>query len=65
MPKGLKIAVFLSAVMVMFASCGSKSEQKQTAHMQSNANDESKELKLLFPQVIQRDEPSVGVEKRI
>nr|WP_314991938.1 oligopeptide ABC transporter substrate-binding protein [uncultured Treponema sp.] len=60
MPKGLKIAVFLSAVMVMFASCGSKSEQKQTAHMQSNANDESKELKLLFPQVIQRDEPSVG-----
>lgn len=60
MPKGLKIAVFLSAVMVMFASCGSKSEQKQTAHMQSNANEESKELKLLFPQVIQRDEPSVG-----
>ena len=60
MPKGLKIAVFLSAVMVMFASCGGKSEQKQTAHMQSNANEESKELKLLFPQVIQRDEPSVG-----
>lgn len=60
MPKGLKIAVFLSAVMVMFTSCGGKSEQKQTAHMQSNANEESKELKLLFPQVIQRDEPSVG-----
>ena len=60
MPKGLKIAVFLSAVMVMFASCGGKSEQKQTAHMQSNANEESKELKLLFPQVIQRDAPSVG-----
>ena len=57
MPKGLKIIAFLCAATMAFVSCGGKQDQKQTAHMQT---EESKELKLLFPQVIERTEPSIG-----
>lgn len=58
MPKDLKIAAFLLAVMIAVASCGGTSEKKQIA--QAHSNEESKEFKLLFPQEVKREEPSVG-----
>lgn len=60
MPKGLKLTVFLCAVMVAAVSCGGKQEQKQTAQMSTASTEESKELQLLFPQAVKRNEPSVG-----
>lgn len=58
MPKGFKLTAFLLAVMVAAISCSGKQEQKQTA--QTEQKEESKELKLLFPQAVKRNEPSVG-----
>ena len=55
MPKGLKLTAFLLAVMLAAVSCGGKQEQKQTAQVQTENKEDSKEIKLLFPQVLERD----------
>ena len=61
MPRSWKLTAFLLAVMLVAASCGGKQQaQKETAQGQAEQKEESKGLKLLFPQVIERTEPSVG-----
>ena len=60
MPRSWKLTAFLLAVMLVAASCGGKQTQKETAQGQAEQKEESKGLKLLFPQVIERTEPSVG-----
>ena len=54
MSKSLKIAAFLCAVMMVLASCGGKTEQTQTAQS-GEGKEANKELKLLFPQMIERE----------
>ena len=54
MSKGLKLAAFLCAVMMVLASCGGKTEQTQTAQS-GERKEANKELKLLFPQMIERE----------
>ena len=54
MSKSLKVAAFLCAVMMVLASCGGKTGQKQTARTGSDT-EADKTLKLMFPQMIERE----------
>lgn len=60
MPQSLKLTAFLLAVILVMSSCGGRQEEKQTAQAPTASTEESKELKLLFPQVLEREGTEVA-----